>query len=113
MGDEPHPHDDSREPHAPSAKGLEDPAALSADSTAPSLPADPAELAEHGAAAVPPAPAPPYGSASTDPAVAMLAGGPRRHDPLSRRAKITWTIAGCAVIVAVLVVVGALVIDWS
>lgn len=113
MRDEPRPHDDVPGPHPPNADALEDPAGPQADPSAPPLPADPTELAEHGATVVPPAPAPPYGPASTDPAVAMLAGGPRRHDPLSRRAKIGWTVAGCAVIVVALVVVGALVIDWS
>ncbi|MGO3319897.1 MAG: hypothetical protein ACTIL0_05255 [Microbacterium gubbeenense] len=42
----------------------------------------------------------------------MLAGGPRRHDRLSRRAKIGWIVAGCAVVVIAAVMVGAVAMDW-
>lgn len=112
MSDQPGPQDDIHEPDPSNADALEDPAGPQADPSSPPLPADPTELAEHGATVVPPAPAPPYGSASTDPAVAMLAGGPRRHDRLSRRAKIGWIVAGCAVVVIAAVMVGAVAMDW-
>ena len=111
MSDQPGPHDDIPEPDPSNADALEDPAGPQADPSSPPLPADPTELAEHGATVVPPAPAPPYGSASTDPAVAML-GGPRRHDRLSRRAKIGWIVAGCAVVVVAAAVIGAVAMDW-